>query len=241
MYLKGLKPTVLEHPPSVTGEQVEVVVLYADLRDFSEFSNSANPGHVAQVVQICYERVIQLVLDAHHQFHKFLGDGYLLLWEVADHGSIETALAFALEAAFEIHKKYWYARQQLNFATPLGFGIGIACGTVVRVQPETFFKELNEPDFVGYPMNLGARLQTLAEAYGVVLDNKGAIACQAHPEIFSERGHQALGYELLIPNSRALEKASGLKGVKQEDRKNFRYVVLPALQQLWRANGQPKD
>lgn len=47
---------------------------------------------------------------------------------------------------------------------PSGYGIGIAAGDAVLPQPETFLAEFNEIDFVGYPLNCAARLQTLASA-----------------------------------------------------------------------------
>ncbi len=40
------------------------------------------------------------------------------------------------------------------------------CGEVVRIDPETMIPEMNEADFVGYPMNSGSRLQKLAGPYG---------------------------------------------------------------------------
>lgn len=57
------------------------MVLYADLREFSTWSTSANPKHVAELVAMTYGRVIQLMGDYHHNFHKLLGDGFLLVWE----------------------------------------------------------------------------------------------------------------------------------------------------------------
>ena len=83
---------------------------------------------------------------------------------------------WALAAAFEIHKRYWYIAQQLRFPSPSGFGIGISLGEVVRIDPETFIPEMNEPDFVGYPMNCGARLQKLAGPYGTVIDSGSSSA-----------------------------------------------------------------
>lgn len=149
---------MIKKPISVTEEKVNIVVLYADIRQFSRWLFSVSPEQAAELIRIEYERVIQLAHDYYHTFHKFLGDGYLLIWEVDDVDSFENVLSLAIGAAFEIHKKYWYTSKELKYLAPEGLGIGIACGEAVRVQPETYIKEFNEPDFIGYPMNCGARL-----------------------------------------------------------------------------------
>lgn len=116
-----------------------------------------------------FERVIQICNDHHHDFHKFLGDGFVLVWEASAEVSLHTCLAMALDAAFHLHKKYWFLASEGKATVPPGYGVGIAVGEAVLLQPETFLKELNEVDFVGYPLNCAARLQTLAGPYGTVL------------------------------------------------------------------------
>lgn len=239
MDLKKIKLSITNEPPKITGERAEIVVLYADVRNFSDWSLSVSPVQVAEVVQILYERVIQLANDYKHTFHKFLGDGFLLIWETTDHGGLTDTLHWAIGAAFEIHKKYWYASKGLGYQTPKGLGIGISCGEAVKVQPETFIKELNEPDFVGYPMNCGARLQSLAGPYGVVLDSKGVeVTVNDRSRVLGEN-NSVIGLSLLDPTPNALEKASSLKGLKKKDKSQFKYIIWPTLQnQLWITDGR---
>jgi adenylate cyclase len=239
MDLKNTKFSITDEPLKVTGEKAEIVVLYADIRNFSDWSFSVSPDQVAEVVQIQYERVIQLAQDYKHSFHKFLGDGFLLIWETSDHGSIADALQWALGAAFEIHKKYWYTSKDLGYPTPKGLGIGISCGEVVKVQPETFIKELNEPDFVGYPMNGGARLQSLAGPYGVVLDSKGVDAAINNNDRVLRENDSVIGLSLLDPTPNALRRAYSLKGLTKRDKVGFKYVIWPNLQNhLWITDGR---
>ena len=239
MDLKNIKFSIINEPLKVTGEKAEIVVLYADIRNFSDWSFSVSPDQVAEVVQIQYERVIQLAQDYKHSFHKFLGDGFLLIWETSDHGSIADALQWALGAAFEIHKKYWYTSKDLGYPTPNGLGTGISCGEVVKVQPETFIRELNEPDFVGYPMNCGARLQSLAGPYGVVLDSKGVESAINNNDKVLRENDSVTGLSLLDPTPNALRRASSFKGLIKRDKVGFKYVVWPNLQNhLWITDGR---
>ena len=239
MDLKNIKFSIINEPLKVTGEKAEIVVLYADIRNFSDWSFSVSPDQVAEVVRIQYERVIQLSQDYKHSFHKFLGDGFLLIWETSDHGSIADALQWALGAAFEIHKKYWYTSKDLGYPTPKGLGTGISCGEVVKVQPETFIRELNEPDFVGYPMNCGARLQSLAGPYGVVLDSKGVESAINNNDKVLRENDSVTGLSLLDPTPNALRRASSFKGLIKRDKVGFKYVVWPNLQNhLWITDGR---
>ncbi|MDP3142613.1 MAG: adenylate/guanylate cyclase domain-containing protein [Candidatus Omnitrophota bacterium] len=239
MDLKKSKFTVTNKPLKATGQIVEIVVLYADIRNFSEWANSASPVQVAELVEIEYERVVQLAQDYKHSFHKFLGDGFLLIWETSDFGSIADALHFATGAAFEIHKKYWYVSKDLGYCAPKGLGVGIACGKAVKVLPETFIKELNELDFVGYPMNCGARLQSLSGPYGVVLDSNGVEAAAENSGRVLRNGNSVLELSLLDPTPKALEKASSLKGLTKRDRLGFKYLIWPELQnKLWITDGR---
>jgi class 3 adenylate cyclase len=229
------------------GMTVDVVVLYADLRGFSTWSNSARAKHVAELVATIYGRVIQLVGDYHHNFHKLLGDGFLLVWEINEFKDYDAskchpaggALSEALGAAFEIHKKYYYLRKDLPYPSPDGFGIGIAVGKAFRVAPFTWVKKFNEEDYVGYPMNAGARLQSLANSYGVVLDGQGSAICaKCRVEILRSNDHPSMRLNLMSPSSRAKQKAAALKGLAIQDRSQFNYVTWPHLQNtLWKTDG----
>src|SRR5690349_1950321 len=99
MYLKNHALTVTDKSTLIRGEKLEVVVVYADLRNFAEWSLTSPAGHITRVIEVVYDRVIQLAFFYKHTFHKFLGDGFVLIWEVNDHGSFAEALHWALNAA----------------------------------------------------------------------------------------------------------------------------------------------
>lgn len=238
MYLKRSTLTVTDTPPFIHGERLDVVVAYADLRGFSQWSLQASASQVTRVLEIIYDRVIQLAFFYKHTFHKFLGDGFVLVWEVVDHGSFQRALFWALGASFEIHKKYWYLSKRLQFDSPPGFGIGLACGSVIRIDPETFVPELNEPDFVGYPMNCGARLQNLAGPFGTVLDSTGVRYALEDPDHVLRRQNPILRLELHDPSEKSLTLAHRLTGMHAVDLTGYKYVTWPYVQHaLWRIDG----
>ena len=79
MYTKSIGFTLTTGTSSLTGSASDVVVLFADIRGFSNWCNTAPLDHVGEVIKIQYERVIQICNDQHHCFHKFLGDGFFIL------------------------------------------------------------------------------------------------------------------------------------------------------------------
>ena len=239
MYLKNKSLSISDHETSIHGERENAVIVYADLRGFAHWSLKASPDQVTRVIEVVYDRVIQLSFFYKHTFHKFLGDGFLLIWEAKDHGSLAEALHWALSASFEIHKRYWYIARQLSFPSPLGFGIGISCGEVIRIDPETFIPEMNEPDFVGYPMNSGARLQKLAGPYGTVLDSRGVREAMMNPVRVLRADNPILSLDLIKPNNKAVALADKFTGLHEEDIFGFKYVTWPYVKDaLWKIDGR---
>jgi len=231
-----IQPSTISKSLKVIHEKLEIVALYADIRRFSLWARENSLEQAAEVIQIKYERVIQLAQDYKHTYHKFLGDGFLLIWELDNSRTMTEALHQSLGAAFELHEKYWYLSEQLTYTPPEGMGISISCGEVIKVRPRSFSQELNEPDFVGYPLNCGARLQHLAAPYGVVLDSKGA---EIVTEVSAKNKTTNTNFEMVDPTTKAKEKASTFKGLKEKDRQNFKYVTSPYLQkELWETDGR---
>jgi class 3 adenylate cyclase len=228
------------------GFKTRIIVLYADIRDFSSWSTSAQPNHVAKLVEICYERVHQLHLDYHHNFHRLLGDGFLLVWKTAEFAHYDAskchdsagALSEAIGAALEIHKKYFYLRRHLSFPTPMGFGISITLGVGYRVRLRTNLSNLSEDDYVGPSMNTGARLQKVAGPYEIVLDPSAAKVCQACSRELLRTDMPGLELEVVKPPQSALAKAASLKGLRRRDRLGCRY--LRRENWVWNSSDLPR-
>ncbi|HUL44208.1 MAG TPA: adenylate/guanylate cyclase domain-containing protein [Bacteroidota bacterium] len=239
MYLKNQPLTVTDRSSLIHGEKLEVAVVYADLRNFAEWSLTSSADRITRVIEIVYDRVIQLAFFYKHTFHKFLGDGFVLIWEANNHGSLVEALHWAVAAAFEIHKRYWYIADRLSFPSPLGFGISISCGEVVRIDPDMFIPEFNESDFVGYPMNCGARLQKLAGPYGTVIDSGGVKLAEQNPGRILRSDNRILRLELMKPHNKAVAMASKFTGLHEDDIFGFRYLTWPYVKNaLWNVDGR---
>ena len=94
---------------------------------------------------------------------------------------------------------------------------------------------MNEVDYVGYPLNCAARMQTLANAYGTVLSS-------AAVELLSSTDRAQTLYQeaLLPPSNAALLQAKNLKGLRNNDRTDFKYLTFgAAYPRLWKLTGIP--
>jgi len=187
---------------------------------------------VAKLVESCYERVVQLHIDFHHNFHRLLGDGFVLVWETdefeghdASHndGSMN-ALGSAIHAALEIHKKYSYLRKVFPFTTPLGYGISIVLGVGYRIRLSTGLSHLDEDDYVGYPMILGARLQQLAGPSQIVVDRSTVNMCLRYPKDLLWTNYPGSELEIVKPSKETKRTAIQLTGLQTRDRNGFRFL-----------------
>lgn len=79
MYTKTSDFTLTQGDSTLSGEAVQVVALFSDIRGFSDWCETQSPENAAELMKIQYERVIQICADYYRVFHKFLGDGFLLL------------------------------------------------------------------------------------------------------------------------------------------------------------------
>lgn len=235
MYVKNATLTLTDGKSSIAGTRLNVVALFCDLRGFSNWCESVGIEQVESLMRTQFERVIQICNDHHHDFHKFLGDGFVLVWEERAERPLHLCLAHAIDAAFHLHKKFWYLSQDLAHALPPGYGIGISVGEAVILQPQSFISEMNEIDFVGYPLNCAARMQTLANAYGTVLSS-AAVELISSPEW----PHTAYQQDLFPPSDTALNQAEKMKGLRERDRTGFKYLVFGVgYASLWMVTGVP--
>lgn len=241
MYSKNLAFHLSSSRSVVAGKKQDVVVLFADIRGFSEWCDGQSLENVGDLMTTQIERVGQICNDHHHAFHKFLGDGFLLVWEPDDALDLNDCLAHALDAAIYLHTNYWRMSEASAYAVPPGYGVGIAIGEAIRLQPETPHEELNEIDFVGYPLNCASRMQSFACAYGTAVCSRTTQLLQDDGENLLKANTPGLRRELLAPSRAALNRSRDAKGLRVPDRCDFRYVSFAdARATLWKKSGMPE-
>ena len=237
MYIKNRQLVATGNRTSAHGSACTVVVMYGDLREFSTWSNTVAPEIAANLIQEQYERVLQIVNDHHPDFCKFLGDGFLLLWDTDEKMTVELCLRFAIDAAYHLHHHFHQARIEERGKLPSGYGVGISVGSAIRIQPQTIISEFNEIDFVGYPLNCGARMQTLAGPFGVVMCSTAVEIIEKDSDTYLYPNDLAFARVLTLPTAASVARAASLRGLQRADQTRFRYLTWPSQVRRWGSDG----
>ena len=109
---------------TVHGEELEVSVLFLDIRDFTAFAERSSAREVVAYLNDFYERVVPVLRKHGGHANKFVGDGLLAVFgapeRLPDHA--DRALAAALEIADLVREHY---------GDDLRIGIGVNSGPVL--------------------------------------------------------------------------------------------------------------
>jgi adenylate cyclase len=122
-------PDVAEHildegKEMLEGEQVEVTVMFLDVRDFTGFAERADAREVVSTLNRLFELAVPIVRKHGGHIDKFVGDGLLAVFgaprPAVDHA--DRALAAACEIAEAVEQE---------FGEEIRIGIGLNSGSVV--------------------------------------------------------------------------------------------------------------
>src|SRR5215210_93565 len=103
----GLAERVVQEGTDLRGEEVEVSILFMDVRGFTTLSESARAPDVVARLNELYERVVPVILSHGGHANKFIGDGLLAVFGAPerhrDHA--DRAVAAAMEIAREVNRE----------------------------------------------------------------------------------------------------------------------------------------
>ena len=153
-------PEIAEHiltqGTSLEGEEVEVTVMFLDVRDFTGFAERSPARDVVATINRLFERVVPIVHDHKGHVDKFVGDGVLAVFGAPrrqpDHADLALAAALAVE------------RSVAEMTDGLSVGIGLNSGTVVagNVGGAGRF----EFSVIGDAVNVAARIEAATRTTG---------------------------------------------------------------------------
>ncbi|MDP8905295.1 MAG: GAF domain-containing protein [Chloroflexota bacterium] len=111
----------------LAGHRREITAMFADLRGFTGFAESAEPEEVLGVLREYHAAVGELVLGNHGTVEHFAGDGLMAFFNdpepIADHPLVAVSTAVRVGERFAALAAGWRRR-----GYDLGLGIGLAVG-----------------------------------------------------------------------------------------------------------------
>ncbi len=120
----ALADRVLAEGADLEGEEVEVTILFLDIRDFTAFSEQVRPRELVGFLTGFWELVVPVLLEHGGGANKFIGDGLLGVFgapaRLPDHA------ARGVDAAIEIARLV-----KERYAGRVAVGIGVNSGRVV--------------------------------------------------------------------------------------------------------------
>jgi class 3 adenylate cyclase len=161
---------VLEHGTDLGGEQVEVTVMFLDVRDFTGFAEGTGAQEVVAALNRLWERVVPVVHEHAGHVDKFVGDGLIAVFGAPrrcdDHA--DQALAAAVEIAERLGKD------------TLDVGIGLNTGPVVAGNVGAAGRL--EFSVIGDAVNVAARVEDATRRTGdAILVAEGTRAALVRP------------------------------------------------------------
>jgi class 3 adenylate cyclase len=120
----GLAERVIKEGADFAGEEVDVSILFLDIREFTRFAERSEPHEVVALLNDLWDLAVPLLRAHGGHANKFIGDGLLAVFgapeTVEDHA--RRAVEAALEIAAAVHER---------FGDRIAVGIGVNSGPVV--------------------------------------------------------------------------------------------------------------
>ena len=143
------------------GEEREVSVLFADIRNFTALSESMPPSELLSLLNRYFVRITQLIENQHGVVDKYIGDAVMAVFGAPIES--QTHATDAVEAGNQIFTalRQFNAELQTEMGMQLEIGIGISSGTVVagNIGSES---RMNYT-FIGDTVNTAARIEALTK------------------------------------------------------------------------------
>lgn len=152
-----LAERVLAEGTVLAGEEVEVSVLFLDIRDFTAFAERSSAREVVSQLNDFYELVVPVLMEHGGHANKFIGDGLLGVFGAPDRrpDHADRAVAAALAIARLVREAY---------GGRLRIGIGVNSGPVVAGTIGGGGRL--EFTVIGDPVNTAARVEAVTRETG---------------------------------------------------------------------------
>ena len=142
-------------------EQMEMTVMFLDIRDFTSLSEKLTPRENFLFLNSYYSRVCPVIRDYGGFIDKYLGDGIMALFP--GESSAENAVQASIKMKL-ILKLYNIQRAKMNYE-PIRVGIGIHTGTLMMGTIGEH--QRMDSTVISDAVNLCSRIESLTKEYGL--------------------------------------------------------------------------
>ena len=180
----------------LAGHRREITVVFADLRGFTAFSETAEPEEALGVLRAYQAAMGEVIFRHEGTVEHFAGDGIMVFFndpvEIAEPQLQATRMALAMQTRFMELELNWKKRGH-----DLGLGIGIALGyaTLGRIGFEGRF----DYGAIGMVVIQGSRLSAAAKAGEILITSRVHAAVEDRIEAESAGELELKGFHQPVP------------------------------------------
>lgn len=146
------------------GERRQVCVLFADIRGFTELSETLPPEKVVSLLNRYLSAMSKIILDHGGNVDKFIGDGIMAYFGASEREHRPALKAVRTALAMQDRLGRLNDRWEKHKHLPLKIGIGIHQGEAVIGNIGSFRKL--DYTVIGDTVNLASRIEGLTKEYG---------------------------------------------------------------------------
>jgi adenylate cyclase len=167
-----------------TGDEVKtqsryVCVMFLDIRNFTGFSEARSPAEVVDYLNTVFESTIEAIVSRHGIVNKFLGDGFMAVFEAK--GIDDNVCGAAIDAALDIVGRIDRLVADGTIA-PTRVGIGIHAGKAVVGNIGS--AQRKDYTVIGDVVNVASRIEALNKDLGTyILASEEVWLASERPEI----------------------------------------------------------
>jgi class 3 adenylate cyclase len=151
----------------IGGQNVNAVVLFADIRGFTTMAEKSSPEEVVAVLNEFFERMVKIVRRNGGVIDKFIGDNMMAVWGIPY--PIMDAEKKAITAGIEMLKDMQSWNQELSAQgrPELAIGIGVNVGAMIAGSIGS--SDHMEYTVIGDTVNTAQRAESIAQKHQMIL------------------------------------------------------------------------
>ncbi len=168
-------------PGYLKGQEMEIAILFADIRGFTRISEEKLPYDVVFLLNRYFDSMGHAIEESGGHLDKFIGDGVMALFGIGRDPA--TGCRQAVEAARGMSERLKLLNEALahDLAEPLRIGIGIHAGPAI--VGEMGYAQATQVTAVGDAVNTASRLEGMTKELGAQLVLSGAVARLAEIDV----------------------------------------------------------
>jgi len=180
----------------LAGHRREITAMFCDLRNFTAFSESAEPEEVLGFLRAYHGAMGALIVEYEATLEHFAGDGFLTFFNdpvlQPDHAARAVGLAVAMRERFADLSADWRKR---GYVLEIGIGMSTGYATLGRIG----FEGRYDYGAIGQVIILAARLSSLAGPDEILIAHRTFAAAEAVIDATSAGDRDLKGFSRPIP------------------------------------------